>query len=256
LSSLAACSGGGGDDAAGNAAPPAATASTEGLWQGTIRSSVTNQQHGVSILVLPSGETRLVADNCEQIIAQTSITGQFFSGAGNGYLPDGSLAPCPIALKFPDGTALATASASGQVATRQTLIGTYSAGGDNGIFNTTYNIAYGRPGTLARITGNYDNGTVQITVDSAGVVSGALGSFMLTGRVSTIDPTKNAYRISLTESTVTIDTSTTPPTSVSTVENTFSGTAVLTDYTSGSDNLLSISLTNQKSGFATSLVRQ
>ena len=252
---LSACSGGS-DDAATSTPAPAATASTEGLWQGTIRSSVTNQTHNVSILILPTGETRLVEDDCEQIVAQTSVTGAFFSGAGNGYMPDGSFAPCPVALSFPNGTALGSATLSGQIATQQTLIGTYTVGGDNGIFNTTFNIAYGRPGTLASITGNYANGTMQITIDSAGVITGTLGSFVLSGQVSTIDTTKNAYRISLLESTVTTSSSTTPPTSVSTPGSSFSGTAVLTGSTSGSDNLLSISVTNTKAGFATSLVRQ
>ncbi|SDV49968.1 hypothetical protein [Chitinasiproducens palmae] len=253
---LVSCGGGGSGDDQQNNNSSAATASTEGLWTGTIKSSVTNRSQPVTLIALPTGEMRLLSSNCVQYIAATSINASFFSGSGNGYAPDGGVAACPIAYTFPSGSTTATVNVSGQAATRQTLYGSYSAGGDTGTFTTTYNDAYGRTGTLARVAGTYSNGTVQVTITATGSLTGLLGSEEAFGTVSTIDVTKNAYRIVLNQGTPASAATSSASAVAADIAASWSGVATLVDYSSSTDNALVVSLSNQESGFTATLIRQ
>lgn len=255
---LLSCGGGGGDDGGSsqNNGSSAASASTEGLWQGTMHSSVTNRDQNASLLVLPNGETRLVAANCVQYVATTSVSSDFFSGSGRAFAPDGGIAACPVAYTFPNGGNTATVSVSGQVATRQTLYGSYSAGGDTGTFRLNYDTSYGRVGTLERIAGSYSNGTVQLTIGSNGSFTGMLGPETIFGNVTTIDVSKNAYRITVYEGTPATAATASASAVAADITSTWSGTATLTDYSSSTDNALTMSLTNSTGGFATTVIRQ
>lgn len=281
LAALTLASCGGGDDSAASSSsgtPAAATASPEGIWTGTLRSSVTNKNQTATLIVLPTGEMRMLWNNCVQLVATTTTSSNFYSGSGNAYAPDGTIAACPTAVTFPNGTSVATLSVSGQVNTASTLIGTYSAGGDSGSYNLAYSAAYARVGTIARLVGNYSNGTLALTIDGNGSITGTMGTTTLTGTVTTIDPTKNAYRVSLIEtittpgtttastSTSASDTTTTTTSTSTSTTTALSGLATLIDYSTGTDNYLLVSVTGTiasttggtgtATGFAVPLVRQ
>lgn len=252
---LSACGGGGDSGSGGSGGSTPVTASSEGIFTGSMTSTVSHRAQTVTAIVLPTGEARLIRGDCVQYIAATTMSGSFFSGSGTAYAPDGSIAACPSAITFPNGTSLASLDISGQATTASNLLGTYSGGGDSGTFTVSYNNAYTRAGTIARIRGNYSNGTVSITIDDNGIVTGTLGADVLNGQVSTIDVSKNAYRISVTETKVTAAATDTASATSATVAS-WGGLATLLDYASGTDNYLVLSLTNASSGFAVPLVRQ
>lgn len=253
---LSACNGGNGGNggnSGGSGGSTPVTASSEGIFNGSLTSAVSHRAQPIVAIVLPTGEARLIRNDCVQYIAATSMSGSFFSGSGTAYAPDGGIAACPSAILFPNGTSLASLDISGQATTASSLWGTYSGGGDSGAFTVSYNNAYARPGTIARIKGTYSNGTVWITIDDQGVVTGSLGAEVLNGQVSTIDPSKNAYRISLTKTPATNPDPTSAP---STGATSWAGLATLLDYAQSTDNYLVLSLTNASSGFAVPLIRQ
>ncbi|MGI4856407.1 MAG: hypothetical protein ACRYHA_05690 [Janthinobacterium lividum] len=266
---LGAC-GGGGDAGSGTTTTTTndATASSEGLWTGSLNSTKTGAAHTATLIVLPTGEMRMIWNNCVQLVASSTTANGYFSGTGNAYAPDGSHAACPTAVTFPDATSLAALSVSGQVTAASSLIGTYTAGGDTGTYNLTYSALYARAGTLARAAGTYSNGTLVLTIDATGAVTGTSGTATVTGSLTTIDTAKNAYRIALVETgstagTTTTSTSTTSSTSTATSTTTatttttsVSGLATLIDYGTSTDNYLLISVTNSTSGFAVPLIRQ
>jgi hypothetical protein len=276
---LTSCGGGGDDNASTTPTTPAAdtTAATQGLWTGSIRSSVTNKSQTATLLVLATGQMRMFLNNCVLFTANSSTaSGYFSSSSGEAYAPDGSISACPAA-PFPDGTSLGTLTMNGQVTAGSSLIGTYANSTDTGSYNMTYSTAYARVGTLARLVGNYSNGTLALTIDANGVITGTIGTTTtITGTVTTIDTTKNAYQISLTETitstgstttststtssttgTTTTDTSTTTGTSSATqTVVSMSGYATLTDYSSGTDNYLLLALANTTAGMAIPLIRQ
>ncbi|MGI4982535.1 MAG: hypothetical protein ACRYGL_04240 [Janthinobacterium lividum] len=268
---LSAC-GGGGDAGAGSTTTTTndATVSSEGLWTGNLNSTRTGAAHTATLIVLPTGEMRMIWNNCVQLVATSTTANGYFNGTGNAYAPDGSNAACPASVTFPDATSLATLSVSGQVTAASSLIGSYTAGGDTGTYNLTYSALYARAGTLTRAAGTYSNGTLVLTIDAAGAITGTSGTATITGSLTTIDATKNAYRIALVETgstagTTTTSTSTSTTSSTSTATSTTTATtttisvgglATLIDYGASSDNYLLISVTNSTSGFAVPLIRQ
>lgn len=253
---------GGGDNSPAGATANAtlndatSTAAAEGLWIGTMRAGDSGQLHGVVILALPSGETRLVADNCLQVIAFTQNTDQTISGSGNAYAPDGSLASCPVRFSFANGSALTTASITGQVVAQQRLTGTLSADGSVSTFTTMYNAAYRRSGELSRLAGTYVNGAATIQIDANGNVSGSLGGYFVSGTASVISPTKNAWYLQIQQYTVGsangASGTATPPVNGSK----WGGAATLIDSPTRTDGELVVSLGNADSGFGGTLIRQ
>jgi hypothetical protein len=254
---IAGC-GGGSDSGSASATANAAISpqTAEGLWTGTLRTSNTSQVQSVVILALPTGETRLVANDCLQVIAFTQSTGQFVSGNGNAYTPDGGLSSCPVGFKFPDGSVLAAASIGGQIVPHQSLTGTFSAGGSTSTFATTYNAAYDRSGELSRLAGTYGNGTATIRIDAKGNISGSLGSYFVSGTASVISPTKNAWYINIQE--YTLSSTSTASGVVTTPVNgpKWGGAATLIDSPDKTDGELVVSLGNPDSGFGAILMRQ
>ncbi|MGI4816222.1 MAG: hypothetical protein ACRYG5_15470 [Janthinobacterium lividum] len=285
LLALADCGGGGnsGDYSSGTGTAAPATASSTGIWSGTITSSSgSTVPRDLTLIILPSGEARFIEGNCVQMLVSTSVSASFLTGSsGEAYAPDGGVATCPIALTFPNGATTGTASVTGSVVSQSSINGSYSAAGDLGTYKVSYNTAYDRPGTLARIAGTYSNGTLQMSIDSSGYYTGMLGTQPIFGQISTIDVTHNAYRIAMTEgtrNTLTLSAAsaaavTTPAsgTTISTATNadgtvsvttttstgpTWSGLGTLLDYSPGTDNYLVLSLANQTSGWTISIIKQ
>jgi hypothetical protein len=250
--------GGGGDSSVASAtarsaeSASASTQATEGLWTGTLRAGDTGQAQSVVILSLPSGETRLVANNCLAVIAFTQNNGQAFSGGGNAYAPNSTLATCAAHAMFTDGSTLATASINGRVVPQQSLTGTLSAAGSTSTLTASYNTAYNRSGELSRLAGTYVNGSATIQVDANGSISGSLGGYFLSGTASVISPTKDAWYLQIQQYTVGYTGAVATPVN----GPKWSGAATLIDSPARTDGELVVSLSNADAGFGATLTRQ
>lgn len=104
-----------------------------GTWQGVIRSQATKQAIRAQAQISENGDMQYHAENGVRIIGSMRPEGNAFSGAGVMYMP---LDPQgrPLAL-FPDGSAQAQVTLTGQMAGQESLSGTYSGGGDQGVFD-------------------------------------------------------------------------------------------------------------------------
>jgi hypothetical protein len=82
----------------------------------------------------------------------------------------------------------------GTIFPRNQIIGKYedTPSGNTGTFAFTYDPIYERGSSLTAISGTWSDGTRQLSIDSAGTISGAA-----TGQIEILNPAFNLYRITL-----------------------------------------------------------
>jgi hypothetical protein len=214
---LAACGGGG----ASNSAPPVSVMneSPGGIWttQYTVASGANTgdviQAEGI---VSETGQyfaySKNTTNGCAGIaFGSLSVNGANVSGTENAAIARYStISGVNTNCVYPDGTTSATGTISGQVSTHASLTLTASGTTSNGnalpAETTTFDFSslYLNASSLAAIAGNYNNGGPTMTVD----VNGAIfeqdpNGCILSGQVSIINATYNAYAVRITFSNCT-----------------------------------------------------
>jgi hypothetical protein len=204
VAAVAACdSGGGGGGVPGNgggSAPPLfrgiSQESPEGIWEGTLTSTVTSEIFGILGVITESGETRLITDDGSQLFGTVSGSGSAVSGVLTGVTA--------LGFAWLDASVVSNFSISGTVAERSTFSGSYSGGGDSGTFSLAYNPIYERASSLADIEGMWValdsllNTEATFTVDANGAINGNdIDGCIYSGLVSIVDPQFNAYGLTV-----------------------------------------------------------
>ena len=197
LTLLAACGGGGGSGS--STTPPVQNASPGGIWQGT--DSVTGLQ--VTGIVDEGGEGHFIRSDGVQFVGTVETSGNNFSAQIEGYTQFGTT--------FPDGSTSGSGSVTGTIDQRVSITATTqftTAGGTttNGTLDLTFDSLYSAGSSLATIAGSYNyttsNGGVLITISADGAVSAQDPNTgcVVSGTVSIIDSSYNAYQVQLTYS--------------------------------------------------------
>ncbi|HJV49578.1 MAG TPA: hypothetical protein VJ549_09920 [Geothrix sp.] len=199
LVTLLGCGGSSGSSISYNSTPtpPTPTLDVQGPWSGTLQSNVGSSVTATA-LVLASGEMRYVASNGLQAVGNLSVSGTSFTGSGTMYAPTGTV--------FSGGGTTTSFLVSGTGTTGLTLTGTYSDIVDSGTFSFTYLTAagYSAPVVMDNLAGAYSSVssssgyTTTGRLTAAGAFSGGDGHGTFTGTLSAVDPTKNAFRVTVT----------------------------------------------------------
>jgi hypothetical protein len=238
---LLSCGGGGGGSAP-NTSPPVSNASASGIWNGSFYSSVTNRTDIVSGICTENDEIRLFSAAWGGQNAGTcNVSGSSISGTLTAYAPWGYV--------FVDGSKIGTVTLNGTVNTKVSISGTYSGTGDNGTFLVAYDSVYQRPSSLSLLTGNWLHsssqlGTIYMAIDANGEITGLTsGGCFYSGTVSIINPSYNAYRISINIS------------SCGALNGNNNGLAILDDTTMQNDTLIA-GVSNQSEAFTAYFIRQ
>ena len=159
----------------------------EGPWKGSLHTA-SGEFFPASALVLASGEMHWVASNGMQTAATFSATSTSVSGAGGIFAPMGTA--------FPNGALYLPV----------TLTGSGTGGAyDSGTFSFTYNhgAGYDTPVIMANVAGAYaatTHSTAYPTtwhLSPTGAISGADAVGTLSGTLSAVDASKNAFHIRL-----------------------------------------------------------
>jgi hypothetical protein len=210
---LSAC-GGGGSPSANVQPPPVTNESVGGIWttQYTVTSGANTgdviQAEGI---VSESGQyfgySKNTTNGCAGIaFGSLSVNGANVSGTENAATVRYSTIPgVNTACVYPDGTTSASANVTGQVACRAmltlTATGTTSNGNALPTETTTFDFSnlYLNASSLASIAGNYNDGGPTMTVDGNGAIfEQDPNGCVLSGQVSIINATYNAYAIRIT----------------------------------------------------------
>jgi hypothetical protein len=247
LATLAACGGGSGSTGGGTTPPPSATTqSVGGIW--TTQYTVTSGANTGDVIVAEgiASETgqyfaysKNTTNGCAGLaFGQLSVNGSNVSGNEDAAIVRYSTAVGGATnCVYPDGSTSATGTITGTVAQRASLTltatGTTSLGGALPAEATTFTFfsLYLNSSSLATIAGNYNDGGPTMTVDANGAIfEQDPNGCVLSGQVSIINSSYNAYGIQLTfanctgtnanlngvtaSGLVTLDTSTSPTTIV------------------------------------------
>ena len=247
LATLAACGGGSGSTGGGTTPPPSATTqSVGGIW--TTQYTVTSGANTGDVIVAEgiASETgqyfaysKNTTNGCAGLaFGQLSVNGSNVSGNEDAAIVRYSTAVGGATnCVYPDGSTSATGTITGTVAQRASLMltatGTTSLGGALPAEATTFTFSslYLNSSSLATIAGNYNDGGPTMTVDANGAIfEQDPNGCVLSGQVSIINSSYNAYGIQLTfanctgtnanlngvtaSGLVTLDTSTSPTTIV------------------------------------------
>jgi len=247
LATLAACGGGSGSTGGGTTPPPSATTqSVGGIW--TTQYTVTSGANTGDVIVAEgiASETgqyfaysKNTTNGCAGLaFGQLSVNGSNVSGNKDAAIVRYSTAVGGATnCVYPDGSTSATGTITGTVAQRASLMltatGTTSLGGALPAEATTFTFSslYLNSSSLATIAGNYNDGGPTMTVDANGAIfEQDPNGCVLSGQVSIINSSYNAYGIQLTfanctgtnanlngvtaSGLVTLDTSTSPTTIV------------------------------------------
>lgn len=223
LLSLSGCGGGGGGDGSSSQPPPVVNESPGGIWFGTVFNATLGSSWELVGITLNSGESRFIDELGSQFSANISVDGTSFSGS--------LFAVAPVGSTFIDGSVTATGSISGTVTERSRLSGTYTLStGETGTLELFYDSTYERSSSLANTSGTWiDINSDTYTVQADGTLFGQ-DSFgcVYNGRISTIDPLFNAYRVSIDVA------------NCSEFNGTYTGLGTLGDLQAANDNRLFI----------------
>ena len=193
---LWACGGGG---SSGSSTPPQ-TQAIAGIWNGTLTSNVTHQTDNLTGIIAELGNARFInLTNGAQYSCVVSTSGNSFSATGTAYATYGYV--------FLDGTHVGIVNISGSFSSKGSMTGTYNGTGDNGTLSLNYSSLYETPSSLSSLSGTW-NGTVLVgsgpssnvivTIDPSGNLNGSsAASCLLSGNVSIIDPSYNAYMFNI-----------------------------------------------------------
>jgi hypothetical protein len=190
LAGVGACGGGGG----GGSALVPTNSSPGGIWDGTVLR--TGQQ--VRGLVTETGQFHFILADHTQYIGNLTVSGMSASGSFDAFPAPGSA--------FPDGSRHATGTVSATVQERAALTATLQLKTDAGTsFSDTLSLAfnrlYNRPSSIAGIAGNFSEaGTGAVfTLSSDGQIfaQDPTSKCVITGTVSLINATYNAYGVSI-----------------------------------------------------------
>jgi hypothetical protein len=252
LISLAACGGGGGG---APPPPPATTQSVGGIWtsQYTVTSGAnTGDVINVQGIASEAGQyfaySKNTSNGCAGLaFGQLSVNGSNVSGNEDAAIVRYSTAVGGVtSCVYPDGSTSATGTITGTVSQRASLMltatGTTSLGGALPAEATTFTFSglYLNASSLATIAGNYNDGGPIMTVDANGAIfEQDPNGCVLSGQVSIINASYNAYGIQLTfanctgtsaslngvvaSGLVTLDTNTSPVTVVGGITGNISG---------------------------------
>ena len=230
LGTLAACGGGGSSDPAQN--PPVPDAAVGGLWAGTVTDNVFNEPQFFLGVSTDDGRFRfLSADTLGQFVGTFDASGTSLSGSGVGIAPVGS-------TWLDDSTTIDIAF-TGTISERVSMSGNWSGGtGETGTFSFAYDGIYERGSSLSTVAGSwvsldeFNNPVGSITIDAEGRMDAQdAAGCLYSGDVSIINPSYNAYNLSLTV------------TSCGEFNGAYSGLAVVADA-AATDDLLIYSVDN------------
>jgi hypothetical protein len=188
---LASCGGGGGGSSGSSSSrPPVTNASPGGIWRGTESVS------GLTVvgLIDESGELHFIRSDNTQYVGRVTTAGNSVTASIEGFTQFG--------YQFADGATHGTGSVSGSITARSSMnlntqFQTDNGTSSSGTLNLTFDSGYNRASSLAKISGNYLDGSDTITVSSNGDIfeQDPNTGCVVNGTVSIINASYNAYRL-------------------------------------------------------------
>lgn len=205
---LSACSGGGshtsstpGTDPTGSSSSGSTskTASTTGLWKGTITSGTTGQSSTMVALIDVDGHSAWMTTDGRVYDGTMPMTGDQFVAQMIDHMEDGS--------HFHDGTNLGPGSMMVDSHSSAMMNGRYSGNGDSGTFGMTMSPMWNYPASLPIVAGVYTRSsstgyTMTMTIGANGqLVANDSRGCTVNGTVHVPDGSHNLYRIDATITT-------------------------------------------------------
>jgi hypothetical protein len=208
---LAACGRGGGGSGSSNDPPPATNQAVGGIWttQYTVTSG-TNTGDVIDALALISENGQYfeygknTTNGCAAIgFGNVSASGTTLSGSGDYVVVQYTTIPgVTVDCVDPDGSDSGTSSITGSITQRVsadiTETDTTSMGTVIPESTQTYTFSslYLNPSSLSTIAGNYADGSATLSISGSGVISEQdSNGCVLSGQVSIINATYNAYAV-------------------------------------------------------------
>lgn len=202
---LASCGGGSSSDPGSSIAassnPPStgstgagtSTATTPGIWKGTIGSTATGQTSGVVAITDHAGYSMWASTDGRIWNGQLPPRGERIHAEFIGHMSEGA--------QFPDGTSRGPASMTFEHHWDNSADGHYNGNGDSGPFELRLSPMWNTPASLGSVAGSYTRTTsngyaMTISIDARGQLSGSDShGCLLSGTVTVPDPEHNLYRI-------------------------------------------------------------
>lgn len=154
-----------------------------GIWNGTFTATSGSDFGPAQALISETGKAHFIRTDG----IRTQLSGSFALRE----TPDFQEA---LSLLDPVLGLVLVLDTTGTLFPRNQIIGTYEdlSSASSGTFAFTYDPIYERGSSLAAISGTWSDGTRQLSIDAAGVISGAA-----TGRIELLNSAFNLYRITL-----------------------------------------------------------
>lgn len=193
LAFLSACSGGSSGGGGNSSVPVPVATNAGGLWTGS--SSAGGMSIYIEGIITEDGEGRFVDENGTQYIV-TSISGT------DGDIRINFNAYAQFGYVFLNGSTSGTGSITGTVREKSTFSGSFSfSTGESGTVSFDYDSLYDRDSSLANIEGQWNEGFGIMVVDPDGSFfeQDQFGC-VYNGQASIINPTYNAFRLTMTVS--------------------------------------------------------
>lgn len=190
--------GGGGDARPGGSTPPppaVPTATTAGLWKGTISSDSTGQSAGVVALTAADGQSVWMTTDGRVWQGQVPAHADRYETTFAGHMYAGA--------HFPDGTNHGPSTFSVDHHSATATGGHHSGNGDRGSFELLPSPMWDRPASLETLAGVYTRTTstgyaITLSIDANGQVHGSDSTgCVFDGTVHVPDPAHDLYGIEM-----------------------------------------------------------
>jgi len=207
------------------------TGSPTGVWEGIFTETGSGLSSGLAGIV-QGDQIRLISESTNDASVGTiSVSGGSFTASMTDYT-----------FGEPNGE---TTSLDGAFVAGSTMSGTFDVSdGTTGTFSLTYDPVTDKGSSLAVTAGTWTGGGLTLTIDNAGAVTGFdTSSCSYQGSVGIIDAAVNIYSASVDVS------------SCGTSDGAYTGYAVVSDTSGGTDNTLNVVVHNANFIVAGSLIK-
>ena len=228
----------------------ACTKPPTGVWRGSMNST-TNQKTSAALNIITSDKQSYLKNDSTGIvfIGAVSVTTDKLQGTLARYLPAYNAVSIDGVDTFMRGTASSTASINGAIVANVSISGSYSTSDDNGALALNYDAnTFERSAALSLVSGNWtftdaSGFSLTVAINASGNWAGSdTTGCNSNGSIALIDPTKNIYRVTVTE------------TACGQYDGSYTGVATLSDRLTTNDTL-SVFLYNSNTAFAFDLTK-
>lgn len=228
----------------------ACTKAPTGVWRGSMNST-TNQKTSAALNIITSDKQSYLKNDSTGIvfIGAVSVTTDKLQGTLARYLPAYNAVSIDGVDTFMRGTASSTALINSTLVANTSINGSYSTSDDTGALALTYDAkTFEQSSALSLVSGNWtftdaSGFSLTVAIDASGNWAGSdTTGCNSNGSIALIDPTKNIYRVTITE------------TACGQYDGSYTGVATLSDRLTTNDTM-SVFFYNTNNAFAFDLTK-